>query len=204
MAKWCELNVGSWQNGQERHGSVQAPGSVEIAVRPQSNKENSYIGKKGPGARWRQKHTDLKKWPDIGKGKKRKKEEEEGPKLFLGFESVYWWGMYTDEKTLMLGKIEGRRRRGRIGWDGWMASLTQWTWVWVNSELVTDREAWRAAVHGVAKSRQDWATELNWTELTRATVKPGKSYGIGLWEMQGFGFRHIEFDASVGYQIHAV
>ena len=36
------------------------------------------------------------------------------------------------EKTLMLGKIEGRRRRGDDrGWDGWMASLTQWTWVWV-------------------------------------------------------------------------
>ena len=35
------------------------------------------------------------------------------------------------EKTLMLGKIEGRRRRG-WRWDGWMASLTQWTWVWVN------------------------------------------------------------------------
>ena len=34
------------------------------------------------------------------------------------------------EKTLMLGKIEGRRRRG---WDGWMASPTQWTWVWVDS-----------------------------------------------------------------------
>ena len=37
------------------------------------------------------------------------------------------------EKTLMLGKIEGRRRREDRGWDGWMASLTQWTWVWVNS-----------------------------------------------------------------------
>ena len=36
------------------------------------------------------------------------------------------------EKTLMLGKIEGRRRRDR-GWDGWMASLTQWIWVWVDS-----------------------------------------------------------------------
>ena len=36
------------------------------------------------------------------------------------------------EKTLMLGKIEGRRRRDR-GWDGWMASLTQWIWVWVSS-----------------------------------------------------------------------
>ena len=48
-------------------------------------------------------------------------------------------------------------------WDGWMASLTQWTWVWVNSVLVMDREAWRAVVHGVAKSQtqlSDWS-ELN-------------------------------------------
>ena len=37
------------------------------------------------------------------------------------------------EKTLMLGKIEGRRRGDDRGWDGWMASLTQWTWVWVSS-----------------------------------------------------------------------
>ena len=37
------------------------------------------------------------------------------------------------EKTLMLGKIEGRRRRGWQRMDGWMASPTQWTWVWANS-----------------------------------------------------------------------
>ena len=54
------------------------------------------------------------------------------------------------------------------GWDGWMASLTHWTWVWVNCrrELVMDRETWRAAVHGVTKSRtwlSKW-TELNWTD----------------------------------------
>ena len=49
------------------------------------------------------------------------------------------------------------------GWDGWMASLTQWTWVWVNSSSWWwTREAWRAAVHGVAKSQ----TRLSeWTEL---------------------------------------
>ena len=37
------------------------------------------------------------------------------------------------EKTLILRKIEGRRRRGHRGWNGWMASPTQWTWVWVDS-----------------------------------------------------------------------
>ena len=44
------------------------------------------------------------------------------------------------EQTLMLGKIEGRRRRGwqRMRWEGWMASLTQWTWIWARS-----RRWWR-------------------------------------------------------------
>ena len=53
------------------------------------------------------------------------------------------------------------------GWDGSMTSPTQWTWVWVNSELVMDREANREAVHGAVNSEtqlSEW-TELNWTEV---------------------------------------
>ena len=50
------------------------------------------------------------------------------------------------------------------GWDGWMASPTWWAWVWVNSGSLWWMEAWRAAIHGVAKS-QTRLTELNWTEL---------------------------------------
>ena len=69
---------------------------------------------------------------------------------------------HSFEKTLMLGKIEGRRRRDDRIWDGWMALPTQWTWVWVNSMLVMDREAWCAMVHGVTKIRT-WLS--NGTEL---------------------------------------
>ena len=71
--------------------------------------------------------------------------------------------MRTDslEKALILAKIEGLRRRG---WDGWVASLTQWTWVWANSG-----RQWRTWKPGMLQSMgsqrvgHDWANEQQTT-----------------------------------------
>ena len=73
------------------------------------------------------------------------------------------WRADSLEKTLMLGKIDGRRRRGRqrLRWfDDLMTPLTQWTWIWANS-----RRWWRTGNPGVLQSvgsqrvGQDWGTE---------------------------------------------
>ena len=93
-------------------------------------------------------------------------------KLKLQYFGHLMWRAISFEKTLMLGKMRAGGEGNHRGWDGRMASPTQWTWVWVDS-----RSWWWTGRPGVLRFMElqrvghDLATELNWTELNRIVTK---------------------------------
>ena len=126
----------------------------------------------------------------------------EGPMLKLKFQYFGHLIHRADslEKTQMLGKSEGRRRGGDRGWDAWMASLTQRTWVWANC-----RRKWRKRKPGVLQSMglqrvgHNFATEQKRQLQTNITlcvshfsIKLRKKVSFenqGDWESDWLGFK---------------
>ena len=86
-------------------------------------------------------------------------------KLKLQYFGHLKWRTDSLEKTLMLERLKAGGEGDNRGWDGWMASQTLWTWVWVNSGSWwwTERPGVLQSM-GLQRVRHDWATELNLTD----------------------------------------
>ena len=110
------------------------------------------------------------------------------------------------EQTPMLGKIgEGGGEGGNREWDGWMASETQWTWIWVNSG------SWRwTGKPGILQSmgsqrfRHDWATELNWGSPCFGKKIEFSLLGNPSWSRMFYHWCFIVINIPVMFYSHGV
>jgi len=105
-------------------------------------------------------------------------------KLKLQYFGHLIWRVDSLEKTLMLRGIEGRRRRGRQRMR-WLDGITDSMDMSLSKlqELVMDREAWHAAIHGVAKS---WTQLSDWIELMQRLVLKREVIYLLTWESLGY------------------
>ena len=105
-------------------------------------------------------------------------------KLKLEYFSHLMWRADSLEKTLMLGKTEGKKRRGHRGWDGGMTSPTQWTWVWANS-----RRQWRTGNTDMLQSMgSQKVTGQQQQQQTNGWIS--QTQGWGKYISHGWACRH--------------